>query len=88
MNSTRSHTESASRSKLTYDQRRRAEELIAPCIDDEDALRRLVYRLYGALYHIAYEPLTDDPEASDRECLDETVRIAREALSDEERNHG
>lgn len=36
--------------------------------------------LFAALRHIAYEPLTDDAEASPRKCLDEATRIAREAL--------
>lgn len=34
-----------------------------------------------ALQHIAYEPLTDDPEASAVICLEEATRIAREALA-------
>ena len=34
----------------------------------------------GALRHIAFEPLTDDAEASAVKCLAEAVRIARAAL--------
>jgi hypothetical protein len=47
-----------------------------------------VFKQQAALRHIAIEPLTDDPEASDRKCLDEAVRIAAEALSNEEQSHG
>lgn len=38
-------------------------------------------RLLVALDHIAREPLTDDAEASDRDCLDEAVSIAQAAIT-------
>jgi len=43
-------------------------------------LKEHIEKLERALRHIAYEPLTSNPEASAGACLDEATRIAREAL--------
>ena len=37
-------------------------------------------QLKAALEYIAFEPLTDDAEASHAQCLEEAIRIARAAL--------
>lgn len=48
--------------------------------DELDGLTAINTQMREALVHIANKPLTDNPEASAEQCLEEAVRIASAAV--------